>query len=106
MMRQGKSTALFVLVGIIAACAPVTNLRLPEESTRPLVLERPVQSFFYTVMQIRIILPSGTYAPVFQTDEGVYYKAPGPVLNVTADAPLEPAGVFVPNKQDRDQRWG
>ena len=54
-----------------------------------------------------IQFPAGVYHPDFTTRQGIYYRAPSPLVTTRLGSDtIEGGGVYFPNSSDRDQRQG
>ena len=54
-----------------------------------------------------ILLPAGIYRPDFTSRQGVYYRAPSPLVTTGLGSDtIEGGGVYLPNPSDRDHRLG
>ena len=54
-----------------------------------------------------IQLPAGIYHPEFTTGQGVYYRAPNPLVTTGLGSDtVEGGGVYLPNSSDPDNRQG
>ena len=51
-----------------------------------------------------ITLPAGTYTAHFQDADGVYYRAPGAMVQSAPSAWDLRGGLFIPNPKAKDQR--
>ena len=85
----------------VALCGCASYTRVGSETLPPILV--PSQQTVTSGDRV-ITLPAGTYSAHFQDADGVYYRAPGAMVQSAPSAFDLRGGLFIPNHKAKDQR--
>jgi hypothetical protein len=102
------ATFLLLIVGtaLLSSCVSVQPVPL---NTSSIILDQPysrnIEMGVLGIWHIShtITFPAGTYRPDFQTDKGIYYLAPTPIISSVYSASGLYGGLFIPKSPDGKQ---